>query len=188
MYTLDIFKEALQKLDGLLELNPKVSPIEIKAIGGFAMLFYGMRHSMKTQDIDSVTPDWDEDQIKLIERVAVVMDLEADWLNNYNVMDNDVEAVEIMLEPFWDKIDWGLKRVQLYVGDTETLLRSKLLATEDSEQTGRQQDLPDLISILSNLKILTRERFVATVEDMGMDAETEFPYALEVLENSNAFQ
>jgi len=144
---LQTFRQSLKVLDEKLEGEK----IEIRAIGGFALLFHKVRQTGSTRDIDSVTRDYSPRVQKLIKEVAEeaseTLQVEEGWLNNDNVFDNDIESIEAMLEPFWEKVEWGFSNITLYVADIETLFRAKLLASEDDNLTGRTQDLPDLVDI-----------------------------------------
>ena len=178
---LDDFKTALILLDHHLIMNPSVENMEIRAIGGFAMLYHNMRQNGYTADIDSLTVDWDTQQLILIERVASTLDLPSDWLNNYNVLDNDLETVENMIEPFWEFVDWNFKRIILKVADVETLMRSKLIASEDYPLTQRVQDFPDLLDILKRLNLHSTQEFRSFLEELDIDLDLEYPFVAEKL-------
>ena len=51
--SLDQFKEALIALDDLL-IKVDAKPLEVRAIGGFALMFHGIRQDGETVDIDSL--------------------------------------------------------------------------------------------------------------------------------------
>ena len=151
---LNDFYNALKTLDKKLEYcKDQKKSMNIKAIGGFALLFHNIRKNGYTADIDTVTIDYNENIINLIEETAKEYDFPLDWINNYNVLENDIKTIEEMIDPIWEREDIGLKNINLWIGDIETLMNSKIIAVEDTEISGRVQDLPDLIDILKHLKI-----------------------------------
>jgi len=170
------FKESLALLDKKLA-QANIS-IEIKAIGGFAMLYHQIRKDGYTQDIDTVTPDYSSEVQTLIEEVGNELDIDANWLNNDNVLDNDVETAELILEPFWDRLDWGFTNIELYVADVETILRSKVIAAEDDDLSLRTQDFPDLIDIFESMGTTTAEECIEQCLSFGVSL-TEYPRVLQ---------
>lgn len=162
---LDEFKKALDHLDNLLA---NTESIEINAIGGFALMHHGLRKNGLTMDIDSVTEDWNAQVVSKIEQTSKELGLPMDWLNNTNVMD-DIENVNLALNPFWERSVWKFKNIKLYVADIETLFRAKMLAASDAELTGRNQDFPDLIDIAESLGVKSFDDFVSTATDFDID-------------------
>lgn len=78
--TLEGFEKVLFSLDSKLSgvINKK---LEIRAIGGFAMMYHGIRNNGYTIDIDSLTYKFDLIVSKLIEEVGEELGLEDDCLN-----------------------------------------------------------------------------------------------------------
>ena len=105
--TLGEFKQALEKLDckllDLPENERSEFPIAIRAIGGFALMYHNVRTSGMTYDIDTVTVDYSPAVENAIKEVSNELDIADDWLNNYNVLENDIKTVETMLLPRWEK-------------------------------------------------------------------------------------
>ena len=70
----------------LKSLNKKLESIglsiEIRAVGGYAMLYNKLRSGGYTIDVDTVTEDYSEEVNKLISEVSDEEDLEDDWINN----------------------------------------------------------------------------------------------------------
>lgn len=66
--TLDDFKEALEALNAKLKAHHIT--IEIRAIGGFAMLYNKLRSGGYTMDVDTATRDMTEEVHALIREVA----------------------------------------------------------------------------------------------------------------------
>jgi len=185
--TLEGFKRALKMLDIRLEAKSDLIkddlPIVIKAIGGFALLYHKIRIKGVTYDIDSVTPDYPVGVSRVIAEVSSELSLEEDWLNNDNAM--DVEMVENMIDPFWSLVNWELRNITLYVADLETLLRSKLLASEDDDLTFRVQDYPDLLDILRSMGCKTYRDVSILLEDkMELNIVRDFPRNLKRLKES----
>ena len=171
--TLMMFRTALLELDKkLISIDEHIT---IKTIGGFALLYYGVRTVEYTADIDTISVDYNQNVLKCIEEVANELNLPRDWINNYNVLDNDTETVELILDPFWNRAKWGLKNIELYIADLDTLLRSKLLASEDDSQTNRLQDFPDLIGILRKVGCFDLEDCKKYVGYLDLDLERDFP-------------
>ena len=170
--TLEEFKKCLIALDTKLDGEKLV----IRAIGGFALMYLGIRKTGYTGDIDTVSHDFNPHITKLIEEVAKEEEIGNGWLNNDNVLDNDVENVERMLEPFWEQSDWQFENITLYVADAETLLRSKIIAAEDEELTGRMQDYPDMLDIFTRLGLNTVEACIDYCADnMDINLKSEYP-------------
>jgi len=134
--------------------------IEICAIGGFALLYRDIRQDRYTRDIDTVTRNYSKRVNDLIKAVSFDLAnqiiLEENWLNNDNVFEDDVLSVERLISAFWEKSDWKFQNIDLYVADIETLFRSKLIAAEDDNLTGRKQDMPDLMAILNKMGKYTK--------------------------------
>ena len=178
--TIDKFKDALHLLDNkLVLLNDDEFPqrvIYIKAIGGFALLYHSVRTTGVTGDIDTITPDYPASVIRCIQEVSEELSMNDDWLNNYNVLDNDVATIEQLLDPFWESVDYGLKSIILWVADLETLLRSKLIAAEDDRITNRIQDIDDVREILKKLNCITLEQVLEYCKKIEIDLLNDYPW------------
>lgn len=160
-------ENALALLDEKLERLGVQQPIEIKAIGGFALLKHGIREEERayTVDIDTVTRDYAAQVVAAIEEVATETQLDSDWLNNYNVMDNDPEHVESMLDAKWLPQDLGLRNIDVSIASIETLTRSKIIASDNAEFSERLQDVPDLLDLLEHQEISDVATFTAKYPD-----------------------
>lgn len=129
-----------------------VKKIEIRAIGGFAMMYYGFRSNGYTIDIDSLTKSFDENILKLIHDVGRELDLDEDWLNN------DCALLEGFLSDLSNKIEWidskyKFNNIDLKIADAVGLLRSKAKAIQDGGAVPRSTDKKDLLSGLKKMKI-----------------------------------
>lgn len=153
--------DALSRFDERLGELHVDETVEIKAIGGFALLRHGVRNAANayTVDIDSVTRDYQPKVVEAIEDVAREKNMDIDWINNYNVMDGDPEHVEDMIGAEWLPREDGLTNVDLRVATVETLTRAKIIAAADAEFSGRIQDRPDLIDLVEHQGITTLQQF-----------------------------
>ena len=64
------------------KLVAKQLVMEVKAIGGYAMLYNHLREGGFTVDVDTATKDYSPEIKELIFDVSVEKGLEEDWLNN----------------------------------------------------------------------------------------------------------
>ena len=70
--SIDDFKEALLLLDARLkEIDAK--PIQIRAIGGFALMFHGLRGDKQTIDIDSLTKPFPQPVLFIYSRCLLIL-------------------------------------------------------------------------------------------------------------------
>lgn len=165
--TSDELLEALRELD--LELGSRGLSIEIRAMGGFALLVHGIRkgHRAYTADIDTVTPNYPAQVQSLIAKVGARLGLDPDWLNNYNVMD-DAEHVEMLIQAEWEPMVLAgapLRAIKLSVASMATLTRAKRLAAEDAQLSGRAQDAPDLVELVARQGITSINQYDARFPD-----------------------
>lgn len=165
--TSDELLEALRELD--LELGSRGLSIEIRAMGGFALLVHGIRKGRRayTADIDTVTPNYPPQVQKLIAEVGARLGLDPEWLNNDNVMD-DAEHVEMLIGAEWEPMALAgtpLRAIKLSVASMATLTRAKRLATEDAELSGRAQDAPDLVELVARQGITSINQYDARYPD-----------------------
>ena len=126
----------MKALDELL-VSENQHPIEIHAIGGFALAFRNIREDGLTRDIDTITPDYPPSLARLIVKVAELIGLEHDWLNNDAVGSIDgltsrdaVMRHDAMLDARYEEVPLGFKKITLRVADLGTLMRSKLYAVD----------------------------------------------------------
>lgn len=120
--SLNAFKEYLTDLDVRLSASEYKTecPVEIYAIGGFSLMYYGLRFS-GTEDIDSVKL-LKEPVKKLVRKIALERGLPIDWLN-------DIPASGLFydLSSFrWNETDWKFNNIRLFVVEMEDLLINKL--------------------------------------------------------------
>lgn len=159
--------EALRLLDHELEQLKLDAPLQIRAIGGYALMKHGVRTGDRayTVDIDTVTKDYSAAVMRAIQTVASRAGLAEDWLNNYNVMDNDPEQVENMIGAEWVPQPMGLRNIAVEIATIETLTRSKIVAVDGAEFSGREQDAPDLLDLMKYQGIANARQFAAKYPD-----------------------
>ena len=154
---LEIFEQALQMLDKRLEImnHPK---IVIRAIGGFAMLYHGIREHGYTIDIDSLTKEFDLEIKSAVKEVGKELELEEDWLNtDCALLDGFLTELEPTIH--WEKAKNKYRNIELYIADNIGLIRSKAKAVHDGGLVPRKTDKKDLLLLLkinniSNIKEL----------------------------------
>jgi len=151
----DNFITLLKDLDEKLE---GVGEIDVKAFGGFSILYYSKIFALNareiTFDIDSATEDWPHEVEEIIFDIAEEHDnIDYDWLNNSWVRRQDFKD-ELLNKTEWGKVGIGLKNINLYIADIESLFKLKLRAISDKITNGekpRAKDVMDLESILNVL-------------------------------------
>ena len=146
--TIDDFKTALNELNTKLSDNHIV--LELRSIGGFAMLYNGLRRDGYTMDIDTATKNITEDIQKLIKEVANEIDLPEDWINNdsYNLP----EVKDALTDINWKKDD-NYSNIELYIADIESLILLKARAVNFGGKVPRMTDKIDLLDLLSYIGI-----------------------------------
>lgn len=160
-----------QIADGALPADYR---LEVRAIGGYAIMSHGLRPADAeagvdglTCDIDTLTADYPPVVRERIAAVAAHLGLAWDWLNNdvlgeYGDHSADeqeqasaesAEHLAAMVGAQWQDmpgstLNQELDVIDLQVADIPTLTRLKLAAVEDLALTGRNQDLPDVLNLL----------------------------------------
>ena len=158
---LEDFVHALQVLDE--KLGAVGQKIEIRAIGGFAMMYYGFRDNGYTIDIDSLTESFSDDVRYLISETAVELNIDEDWLNT------DCSTLEGFLGDLSEKIKWitssyKFDNIELKVADITGLIRSKSKAIQDGGLVPRSTDKKDLLAGLSKIGINNIDQLNASEE------------------------
>lgn len=173
---------ALAMLDEKLEAAGVSEPVVIRAIGGFALMKYGIRAKARafTVDIDTVTRAFSPQVSALIHEVAGELNLDRDWINNDNMIDaDDPELVESMYQARWvADTRSSYRHIDLMIASVPTLTRAKIIAA-DTPQSGRTQDVPDLIELLMHQRITTIETF----ERIYPDTDIEYPEAHQAVQS-----
>lgn len=163
-------------LELMRELDREIDePIVIRAAGGFALAWRGVRTEGLTADIDSITDDYSPRVCNAIAVVGSRHGLDQWWLNNDAAAD-DADFLIESLDLKWELVDAGFKNITLYIADLGSLLKLKLSAVEDSALSGRTRDLDDTIRLLVMLgfdKPTFKKRYSHLREDM--------PHAFELI-------
>lgn len=149
--TLKDFEKALSRLDELL-IERNFAPIEIRALGGFAMMYYGVWEQGYTVDIDSLTSKYDDKVLELIVEVGNELGLEDDWLNT------DCAMLEGAMNKLANQINWVkskyfYEKIDLLIADEIGLLRSKAKAVHDGGLVPRITDKKDLVALLKIMNV-----------------------------------
>lgn len=163
----EAFDEALTLLDHELSGLQLSEPIQIRAIGGYALLKHGVREDDRalTADIDTMTRDYSANVQQAIATVADITGLDADWLNNDNLGGNDPEDVEAIYDARWEPQQADLKNISISIATVPTLTRSKIIAADTAELSGRAQDAPDLLRLLEHQGITSYAQFCTKYPD-----------------------
>lgn len=175
--TLDDFKDALESLNK--KLNDRNIIIEIKAIGGFAMLYNKLRSDGYTMDVDTATRDMTEEVQALIREVAEEKGLDEDWINNDSYMLPEVTDII-------DKLEWitdnSYSNILLYIAKIESLLLLKVRAVHFAGLVPRITDQTDVLDILAFLGIHTIEEVMRN--PLTKDIEKKYPRCFAFLKHT----
>lgn len=172
--SLDDFKSALEALNEKLKAH-NIS-IEIRAIGGFAMLYNKLRSGGYTMDVDTATADMSEEVTGLIREVADEQGLDEDWINNDSYKLKEVTDIIGKLE--WQS-DNSYSNINLYVADIKSLLLLKVRAIHFAGAVPRITDQTDVLDILAFLGIHTVEEVKSN--RITKDIEKKYPRCFEFL-------
>ena len=175
--TLDDFKNALEALNEKLKVHHIT--IEIKAIGGFAMLYNKLRSGGYTMDLDTATKDMTEEVQSLIREVAGENGLDEDWINN-----DSYDLPEVM--DIIDKLEWitdnSYSNIMLYIANIQSLLLLKVRAVHFAGLVPRITDQTDVLDILAFFNIHTIED--VKLNPLTKDIEKKYPRCFEFLKNT----
>lgn len=175
--SLDDFKNALEALDEKLKAKGMV--IEIRAIGGFAMLYNKLREGGYTMDVDTATKDMSEDVQRLIREVADEKGLDEDWINNDSYRLSEV--TEIIRKIEW-QVDDSYTNIKLFVANIPSLLLLKVRAIHYAGLVPRITDQTDLLDILSFLGIHSVDELSSN--KLTKDIESKYPRCFEFLKRT----
>jgi len=164
------FTSALKLLDDKLFVLQTM--IEIKSIGGYALMMYGIRDVGTTKDIDTVTKTYSKEVETAILEVAEELSLPKDWLNNDPVFDNKPDITIEVLELHFYELRTNLKMIKLYLPNLDGLLKSKILALQDTldridagqDYFLREHDFYDIKSILKYKDITSYDQYLEVID------------------------
>lgn len=141
------FDKAFERLNELL-FNMKIT-MEVRAIGGYAMLRNHIRDNGFSEDVDSVTKDWGQEIISAIKQVAKEQNLLEDWLNNEPIHLKEVN--EVLDQIIWLE-DKSFSNINLYWADIGSTFLLKVRAFEGGGSVPRKTDKMDLFGIIFKSK------------------------------------
>jgi hypothetical protein len=152
----DILLEALSELDNqLAEIG--YSNLDIKIVGGFALIIQDIRDNGFTQDIDSMTKGFDPKVTTIIATIGKEMGIKLGWLNADMVLD-DPEIIEQIVGKV-NFTPYGNYRVlNVSVADLPSLLRLKIVAAGDNlevldDTIEFERHFEDVTNLIKALKI-----------------------------------
>ena len=175
--TLDDFKDALEALNEKLKAHHIT--IEIRAIGGFAMLYNKLRSDGYTMDADTATNDMSEEVQELIREVAEEKGLDEDWINNDSYGLPEVTEIIGKLEWITDN---SYSNIMLYIAKIESLLLLKVRAVHFAGLVPRITDQTDVLDILAFLGIHTIEE--VKKNPLTKSIEKKYPRCFEFLKKT----
>ncbi|MDR1358783.1 MAG: hypothetical protein LBJ48_05465 [Coriobacteriales bacterium] len=162
----NLLLSALSSLDNKLA-KAGSDPVEIRIVGGFALILRGVRETGFTQDIDSMTRDFDPQVKQLIAQTGRELGLKLGWLNADMVLD-DPEVIsmivgEMNFENFESFDDYRVLHVS--VADLPTLLKLKIVAAGDTllvrDDIEHERHARDLVALLNALEIDSAESLMS---------------------------
>lgn len=173
--------EALQELDRELAREGFEDPIRVRAVGGFALLWHGLRQTDSyTVDIDSASDPYPYPVNEAIRQVGERLGLEPQWLNTDASGGSADEALELWDAAFVTDTDTGFALIDLQVADIPTLTRAKAIAVDTDAMSGRYRDWDDLLELLRRQGISSYREFCATYPQIS---EWEYPETHRSLES-----
>lgn len=171
------FEEALTLLNEKLCAHNLT--IEIRAIGGFAMLYNKLRSGGYTMDVDTATKDMSEEVQVLIHEVAEEKGLDEDWINNDSFKLTEVTEIIGKLE--WITDD-SYSNIRLYIAKIQSLLLLKVRAIHYAGLVPRITDQTDVLDILAFLGIHTIEEVKRNT--LTKEIEKKYPRCFDFLKKT----
>ena len=189
--SIEDFQNAFYSLDEEIESEIRtgnedvmnMTPLIVKAIGGFALLYHELRTSKVTADVDDMVT-LPECYKQMIKKVGKKLDMPEDWLNDHS------SAGFVMVTAKWERVLWDLKHIELYVLDVQGLMTDKCGWAEKnlsgSIMTDRDdtKDLNDFLGILWRLGIKydTIDELSEKLREFNFDLN-EYPNVKKYIEN-----
>jgi hypothetical protein len=161
--------QALDLLDSRLA-ESGCSRVEVKIVGGFALILQGVRDGGFTQDIDSMTRSYDPYISHLIAQVGREMGIKLGWLNADMVLDDPdiIEGIvgEVSFTPFG-----SYKALDVSLADLPTLLRLKIVAAGDNleithDEVEYERHFGDIKGIIAALELKSLESLKAVAPNI----------------------
>lgn len=166
-----ILFNALKDLDALMVEND-IPPVNLKIIGGFALLCHNVRKdTVSYTDIDYIGPEMSKDLMELAKQVGMKHHLGTHWINNdFLLTGNTLEDIEEITGKLRFTDSYRLNRIHLDILSKTDLLKLKIIAIDTSltavasESTfSRVKDLSD-ISLLVNDLSIDLDKFIRNLE------------------------
>ncbi len=160
--------------DALKCLNEKLVKagivIEIRAVGGYALLYNNLRKDGYTMDVDTLTESYSEKVTELIQEVSAEKGLDIDWINNdaYGLP----EVMGIYKDITWLK-STEYSNIILCVANIESMLKMKVRAVHYGGLVPRITDQTDLLDILNSMGIHNIDEL--RKNDKTSNLEKEYP-------------
>lgn len=161
----EILLSALELLDVKL-FEQQAEPLELKIVGGFALIMRDVREHGFTQDIDSMTKGFSAETHETIAKIGRNLGIKLGWLNADMVLD-DPEIIEsivgkVNFEPYGE-----YKVLRVSIADLSTLLRLKIVAAGDNleitdDEFEFERHFADLKALLKALKIASLDELMET--------------------------
>lgn len=162
--SLQDFEKALKMLDDLLE-KEGIDSIDIYAIGGFAMMYYGVRQDGYTIDIDSLSSGYDNKVVSLIKSVGNELGIDSDWLNtDCASLDGFMTLGETIA---WKRTKYEFRHINLMIPDMNGLIMTKAKAINDGGLVPRTTDKKDIVAAL---------RFVGITDITELDISVDYAF------------
>jgi len=179
--TIEDFDEAYKKLNE--KLKAENITIDVKAIGGYAMMIHGIRKDANgnlgmSEDTDSLVRYTDR-VLELISEVGNELGILDDWLNNVPL--DLVEVAPVMKKLHWKKMS-GYSNINMYVAEVDSLILLKTRAIEMAGLIPRKTDKNDLMNLIKFIGI-------ETIDELNENKSTgyikdKYPRCYEFLSNS----
>ena len=168
------YNEALKNLNDKLVAIGKY--IEVRAIGGYAMLYNGLRSGGYTVDVDTVTEDYSDDIKRLVVEVSEEEGIEDDWVNN------DAYSLEEVMGIF-DELEWirdkSYSNIKLFIATEESMLKLKIRAVHFGGLVPRVTDQLDFLDLLGALDIHSIDEL--SKSSVTKDMKEKYPRSYEFL-------
>ena len=172
------YNEALRILNDKLVAIGK--NIEVRAIGGYAMLYNGLRSGGYTIDVDTVTEEYSDDIKRLVAEVSEEEGIEDDWLNN------DAYSLEEVMGIF-DELEWirdnSYSNIELFVATEESMLKLKIRAVHFGGLVPRVTDQLDFLDLLGALDIHSIDEL--SKSDVTKDMQEKYPRSYDFLKKQD---
>lgn len=168
----------------LKELNAEmikhdIPPVNLKVIGGFAMMVNDDRSKEGVTDIDYIGNPLPKDLCEISDMIGMKYNLGHSWINSDVLLSGTtLEDMEFSTGKLHFYPAFDLEKIKIDVLDRYDLLRMKVIAI-DTQLSGmdfgsdftRQKDFADILKLKETLN-LSEEEFVGLTKDYVFDTQT----------------